>query len=162
MTETVTTGTPGTGTGTGASLGTPAPSAMTPDQAKAEISKLQVDADFRKHLLAGQAEQKQRWSDLLKAAHGKPAQVAEPAANATDIAIITNSGIDLSGDVGADIMSVLSGKPVSAEVKRSAEARWQALKRDRAFAQKFADGDTEARRITTTLALLRSAKTEAA
>lgn len=147
--------------GASAVLGTT--EALTPAQAIAQIEKFKGDAAFRKQLLAGSAETKAQWKALLQAAHPQSAQPEQTEPNRVDIGILKEAGISLDdGDVGADLKALLTGKPTSAAVKAAADSRFQALKRDRAFVQRWLDGGAEERRVMTVLTVLRSAKVEAA
>src|SRR5262249_39658546 len=98
-------------------------------------------------------------TDLVKAAYGTPE--TDNTELATRLAALQRHGLpDLNSEVGKDLLAVMSGKPISVEVRRAAEAKRAAMMADRAFVQKYLDGDQEARRQFTTVSVLLAGQVE--
>jgi hypothetical protein len=129
--------------------------------ALAEIEKLKRDPEFRQKLLNGGTAEVTRWRDLNKAAAAPATTDEESAELAGRIMTLQKFGLpDLNSEVGKDLLAVMSGKPISVETRRAAEAKRSALMADKGFVQKYMDGDQEARRVFMTVNVLMAAQVE--
>ena len=137
---------------------------MSQTEAKAAIESLKSDRDFGKLLLTkiGWGETaspevlaaKSKWDELHKAAFPAPREYspeqikALPAHHDARRAAEMNSSrameMAVSGYTPIQIHQILGVRPVPAAEHEMAEQRYQALKRDRAFMDRWSKGDRSA------------------
>jgi hypothetical protein len=137
----------------------PKTGALSREDAITKIAALKANKEWGAKYLGGNAEARKEMTDAVKAAYGSDdADTTELGAR---LAALQRHGLpDLGSDVGKDLLDCMSGKPISAEVRRAAESKRAAMMSDKAWVQRYLDGDQEARRQFTTVNVLMAAQVE--
>jgi hypothetical protein len=135
------------------------PMPTTREGAQARIAEIKKGGEFGKRLLAGDVGAKQEWRQLHEIAHAPPVSSAPAASLTNAIDHLSHEGIDPGSEVGKDLVSMLSGEKALTPLEaRQVDSRWQAMKRDSAFRERFLRGDLVARQTMATLTVLRMAQ----
>ena len=124
---------------------------MSPDQARERIEVLKGDPEFTSRLGKSDVAARDHWLRLWERVRGElppPASVentyAQQEQRVAAEAETHGNFLRARGLTDIEIHQIQGGRPVPIEEKRFFEAKWEQLKNDRAWYQRWLNGDAEA------------------
>jgi hypothetical protein len=135
------------------------PAPVSREDALKRIGALKADKEWAAKYLGGDPAARKEMTDAVKAAYGSDdADTTELGAR---LAALQRNGLpDPGTPAGDDLQAIMAGKPISAAVRKAAEAKKSMLMKDAGFRERYLGGDVEARRQLTTLSVILAAQVQ--